>query len=266
MAHDPWLESPIVRSSNYGKTVGGAWVPFQVDANGALSVNVGGSGGGVVTVTPETNATWETVLLNDTVVLQAEIQENTAPPGMTTVLVTGGLDRARVAKNHALDAGGRMMVSVKGTVAPRWSASRSVGAVAAATVITAIKHKGNINGVNTTLLAYLDSIGALVEVGAHVEVILNPTLTGTTWADMETAASFMQQNTNAAIARTAATGRVIYGVDVGANKGADSYGMSNVDVSNYAITLNPNDVLVFIATPASSSGLMRVTANWHEAP
>ena len=265
MAHDPWVESPIIRGANYGRTVGGTWVPLQADANGALSVNIGGTGGGVVTVTPDVGATWETLLVNDTVVLQAEIQENTAPPGMTTVLVTGGLDRARLAKNHAVDALGRLVVSVKGTVAPRWSATRSVAAVSTEKVITAIKHKGDINGTTTTLLAYLDTIGALVEVGAHINVYLNPTLSNTTWADMETANSFMQENTNAAIAITSG-GRIIYGIDVGANKGADSYGMWNGDVSNYSIVLNPNDILVFTAASASSSGLMRVTANWHEAP
>jgi hypothetical protein len=276
MAHDPWNESEIVRSTIFGNDGTGTYRPVQVDANGALKIQGGTTNPADVLNTDPTNAsagmvvrnipwgTYETLLLNDTVVLQAEVQENTAPPGMTTVLVTGGLDRARLAKTHAVDSAGRLMVSVKGTTAPRWmAANRKTGITTAGAYIMALKHKGNINGTTTTHLAYLDQIAALVSVGSYVYVLLNPTLTGTTWTDIETANSFMQVDTAGALG---SGGRLIYGFGCGAAKETTDYGAIIADLANLAITLNPNDILAFMAAPEASTGSIRLMPNWHEAP
>ena len=276
-AYDPWNESEIVRSTLFGNDGTGVYRAVNVDATGALKIQGGGGGGsGALLTTDPTNSTlgqvvrnipwgtYECLLVDDTVVLQAEIPENTAPPGMTTVLVTGGLDRGRFARNQAVDAGGRTAITIMGTVAPRWSKTARKASIAANTYILGLKHKGNINGASTTNLAYIDMVSALCGLGTHIDVILNPTLTGASFADVELAASFVQVDTAATY--TAASGRVIFGFDCAGSSGTNDTGSSLSNLGNLSIFLNPNDILAFVATPDASSGPCRVTPNWHEAP
>jgi hypothetical protein len=265
----PWDDGILTRTTIWGDDGLGTYRPVSVDNTGALKIQGASSiAADVLDHDPDLDSmglvvrnipygTYETLLLNDTVVLQAEVPENQVAPGSTTVLTTGGLDKGRVARHHAVDQDGRVIVSIKGTDALRWSQSKRVANVAQTPLlIIALHHKGDINGTPTTDLAYLDILAGLADSSAHVDVILNPTINNPNWNDVELAASFMEYDT--AGTYQAATGRVIFGFDVLSPVAAD--------LSNLAITMEPDDVIAFVAYLDAGNGAVRITPNWHEAP
>jgi hypothetical protein len=187
------------------------------------------------------------------------IQQPSLPVRMEVVNTTNATNiTARIASMGGFAEGNR---SIPGMDVRHSFTNVVTGTTTAGARVFSLRNKAtnvlggtNINSINVRIdhCAYRASSNG----DLYIQIVLNPTLVGATYIDIDTTTSIMQSDITST--HTAGTGTILGTISVTSNSSG------NVDMSVYDIRLAPGDVLMMRTVAETGTVDSRISMSWRE--